>query len=190
LFMPPGTVYHYMPYKGDVFATPGAAKSKLIRVFDESVPCQQYFTIKIKSTIPERLKDKVLIASYRNGYVTSTTKGIWQNGWVSADVRGFGDYAVRVDTVAPVVTPVNISNGKNMSANTEIAFTAQDDLSGIKHFDLYINGEWYPMYFEPKKNKYFVLFKELDLPKGTHKLMFEAKDKVGNTGKWEGSFVR
>lgn len=190
LFLPPGTVYHHMPYKADVLATPGAAKSKLIRVMDESVPCQQYFTIKIKSTIPERLQDKALIASYRNGYVTATTKGIWQNGWVSADVRGFGDYAVRVDTVPPVVTPVNITNGKNMSTNTEIAFIAQDDLSGIKQFDLLINDEWYPMHFEPKKNKYFVLFREINLPKGTHKLVFEAKDKVGNTSKWEGSFVR
>ncbi len=190
LFFPPGSVYHITPFTFSVSPEPQGAWSSLIRVHDEWTPVQKYFTVKIKSRVPERYKDKCVIAAYSNGRPGSNQNAIWQNGWVSADFRSFGSYAVMVDTVPPVITPINVANGKNMARNTEIAFKVQDNLSGTDNTELIIDGEWIPTEFNRRTDKYYAYFKDMGLAAGSHSVLFRAIDDRGNVSEWKGTIVR
>jgi hypothetical protein len=190
VYLPPASVYNAMPFSYSVGSKPAGGWSPVVRIMDKTVPVQPYWTLKIKSSVPERLKDKCVMASYEGGKITGNVDAVWQNGWVSAELRTFGEFAVLVDSIAPVITPINISNGKNMSANTEIGFTLQDNLSGIGIFDLEIDGEWIPMDFDPRKSKYSVQFSDLNLSRGEHKLVLTVHDDRGNTSTWSGTFIR
>jgi len=93
-----------------------------------------------------------------------------------------------LDTVAPIIKPVNIYPNKNMSNNSSVIFSISDNLSGIKTYNLYIDGKWVLLEFEPKKG---VVYHDFDkLPSGEHTLKLEVIDGVGNVGLLEMPFVR
>ncbi len=188
LFLPPGTVYHMMPFQYSSAIGPSISYSPLIKILTESIPVQQYYTLKIESKVPSRYKDKCVMVQLKNGAVNGKSKATWLDGWVSAEWRTFGDFTVYVDTIAPVIQPLNISENKNIRSNTEISFSINDNLSGIEDFALSIDDEWIPLQFNPKKNKYFVLMKSLSLSAGNHTVKFTATDRCNNSSSWNCKF--
>lgn len=90
----------------------------------------------------------------------SPVGGQVEGRWIRGEVRSFGTFSVEVDTVPPVVTPLN----KNSWRSTRnIRFRVNDDESGIDSYKVYIDGK-------------FVLF---GLKKGILVIQDKAKIKQG-----------
>lgn len=68
--------------------------------------------------------------------------GVYNDGYIKASVRSFGDYYIKLDTVPPVIHPLNIKNGSNMVKLQRIALKIGDNLSGIKSYAGKIDGKW------------------------------------------------
>jgi hypothetical protein len=57
---------------------------------------------------------------------------------------------ISIDTIPPVINPVNISSGKNISGQSTIKIKIRDSFSGINKFRATMNGKWILMDWDPK----------------------------------------
>jgi hypothetical protein len=186
----PGTVYRNSEYSfSKTDEKPKYCESPVYTISNDEEPVHQYYEIRIKTDLNEEEKEKALIVSYDNGSIWSVG-GEFKNGWVVADVRNFGGFTVMTDFTAPKIKAMNFYDGKNMSANTEIAISCTDNLSGLESYSFFIDDEWIPMYYNPKRRKYYIEFKDIELNKGEHKLRFVALDKKGNESTEEWTIIR
>lgn len=160
---------------------------------DDYTPVQKYFVLRLKSVgIPEGKEDKALIVEMsKNKKVAYAKGGEYKDGWVETQVRSFGDYTIKLDTVPPVINPVNISDGKNMSGHDFIQFKIADNLSGIEDYDVYVDGEWKLTFYNVRKGTLTMLFDDYNnVEKGEHKLKVKLKDERSNKSELEYSFTR
>lgn len=160
--------------------------SHVHQIQSELIPLFSSYMLSIKPTnLPPRLESKALIASLQNG----AEGGKFEDGWVSVNTRNFGSFYVAVDTIAPVISPRNLTNGKNLSAQSKIDFTISDNFSGIQSFNGYIDDKWVLMEYDPKNRHVWHRF-EPSLSKGPHKFKLVVKDWKDNEKIYEATFTR
>jgi hypothetical protein len=70
--------------------------------------------------------------------------GNWENEKINFKTRNWGTFTILADTVKPQVKALILSKD-------QLVFRIDDQLSGIKNFDLYLNDEWVLMNYDYKK---------------------------------------
>ena len=149
--------------------------------------------MKIKTqNIAKNMEKKAVIVSVSSDKRKVYAKGgEYKNGWVQTKVRAFGNYAVKIDSVAPSVTAVNISEGKNLSSAKNIQFRISDNLSGIETYDSFIDENWVFGKYVPKRGTYTIPFDTYNnISKGKHLLRVLVIDERGNETIKEYNFIR
>ena len=111
---------------------------------DSEIPLQKYFVLKIKTQgITKDKEDKAVIVKISDDKRKAAAKGgTFKDGWVETKVRDFGNYTVKIDSTAPVVTPINIAKNKTITTQKNIQFKISDNLSGIKVYKVYIDKQF------------------------------------------------
>lgn len=128
-----------------IASTNGKYLSDIHQYHYDLVPMQSYSTISIKPRNIEKLpKEKLCIVNLTAGGVYEG--GSYSNGWVNTRTRSFGQYAVRIDTLAPKVVYLGSSGGN-------IRLSVADNLSGVTKWDAWLDGEWFHLYYEPKNGR-------------------------------------
>ena len=69
--------------------------------------------------------------------------------WLEANVREFGNFVVANDITPPYIKPLNFKQGGKVSASV-LRMKMGDDLSGVKEYRCFINGEWVLAEFDGK----------------------------------------
>ena len=69
--------------------------------------------------------------------------------WLEADVRVFGNFVVASDTSAPYVRPINFKQGGKVKSSS-LQMKMGDNLSGVREYRCFINGEWVLAEFDGK----------------------------------------
>lgn len=190
-FMPPNLLYDDLPMTFEVAKAPSRAIAKLFKLHNEWTPLQSYYTVKLKpDTIPTGVKKRQLmvVSIDRNGRIWNE-KGKYRDGWISARTRSFGNYTVMIDSIPPVITPKNISKGKDMSRAKRISFKIADNLSGIKKYRGEIDGRWVLFEYDPQAAALWYTFDEHVGP-GEHELVLTVKDERGNKKTYKTTFIR
>jgi len=184
---PQGTLYSDLNFTYKKLPKPtGNAWSALHQIHNRYTPLHIGFNISIKAdNLPENLKNKALIIN-SNG---SSQGGFFENGYVKATPKNFGSFYIAIDTIAPRIIPVNISEGKNMAGLSKIFFKISDNLSGIKSFNGYIDGKWALMEFDTKTATLWHSFDERTAS-GKHTLELVVADMKENTRKYKLTFIR
>ncbi|MVZ66016.1 peptidoglycan DD-metalloendopeptidase family protein [Sphingobacterium sp. DK4209] len=160
--------------------------SHVHQIQSDLIPLFSSYMLSIKPTnLPPHLESKALIASVQNG----AEGGKFEDGWVSVNTRNFGSFYVAVDSIAPIISPRNLTNGKNLSAQSKIDFTISDNFSGIQSFNGYIDDKWVLMEYDSKNRHVWHRF-EPSLPKGQHKFKLVVKDWKDNEKIYEATFTR
>ena len=131
------------------------------------------------------MKSKALLVNSRK----VAQGGTFVNGYVKAELRNFDSYYITVDTIAPRIVPVNISNGQTMAAASRIQFRISDNLSGINTFNARIDGRWILMEFDAKTGSLWHRFDELTA-KGRHDFQLIVSDMKSNTSTYQAVFFR
>jgi hypothetical protein len=105
---------------------------------------------------------------------------VYDNGWLRAEPKAFGNFNYTYDTIAPVLSygynktkPATIKGYKNIS------FKVSDALSGVGEYNLYINNTWQIAEYDAKSSTIFCYFDEAT-PAGNIDIRLEVSDKVGN----------
>ncbi|WP_316831068.1 M23 family metallopeptidase [Pedobacter aquatilis] len=184
---PKGTLYSDLAFTYKMLPKPqGNAYSAIHQIHNRYTPLHIGFDLWIKAdNLPEQLREKALIVN-TNG---SSQGGYFDNGFVKATPKNFGSFYIAVDTVAPRIAPVNISEGKNMAGLAKIFFRISDNLSGIKSFNGYIDGKWVLMEFDTKTATLWHSFDERTST-GKHTLELVVIDMKENTRKYSVNFYR
>ncbi len=132
--------------------------------------------------------DKLLLVKLDDAGVPSPIGGTYSNGWLTANVKSFGDYTVMIDTVAPKILAVGLK--PNMTGSDSLKFRVGDDLSGIDTWSGQLDGHWMLLEYDPKKRMlYHVFDKHSDHP-GEHELVVEVADGRGNRSTADAVFSR
>lgn len=177
VIIPQGTLYNDLNFIFAEHAKPaGNAYSSVYQVQNGFTPLHNGFEIWIKADSSlSKFKDKALIVNSNR----SSQGGAYDNGYVKARPKNFGSFFIAIDTVAPVIVPINIQNGKSMKGISKMTFKIHDNLSGIKSFNGYIDGKWVLMEFDAKTATLWHNFTDLTGP-GKHTLKLIVDDVKSN----------
>lgn len=160
--------------------------SPIHQIHNPRTPVHDGFDIWIKpDSSVGTLMNKAVIVNGSGASQGGTSDGIY----IKANVRAFGDYSIKLDTIAPTITPINVVEGKDMRSLPKIFFRIRDNLSGIKNFNGYLNGNWTLMEFDTKTAQLWHTFDE-NLGSGKHHLEVVVEDMKGNIKRYNVNFNR
>lgn len=189
LSMPANSLYDDLLFE---FSTSDRVKGSLTPVYhihDRFTPVHRSYSLSIRAdNIPPSQRDKALIVQL-NDDKPNPVNSQWKNGSVHGQTNVFGMFTVMADTVPPVIEPLNISPGRNMSGQGKISFRVRDDLSGIKSYRGLINDEWVLFEFDPKNDLLFYIFDHSRIGRGqTHELKLTVTDQKDNASTYSVDF--
>ncbi|MDF1572609.1 MAG: M23 family metallopeptidase [Bacteroidales bacterium] len=134
--------------------------SDVYHIHDISVPVHRQFELAVvPHRTPPGLADRLCLVSIQEDGTRTFAGGTYGGGQITGELRSFGKYAVGIDTIPPAIIPLDLSNGKNVTAQPGIRFRISDDFSGIGSYNGYINGQWVLFEYDPKNE---LLFHEFD----------------------------
>lgn len=190
VIIPKGALYKNIALETSVDDTPENAFSPLYHINDRYIPLHTFIDVRLKGdNVPEQLKEKALIGAY----VGANDKyysigGTFADGWVSTKTRTFGDFAIVVDTIAPTIQALSITNKCRLSEQGRIRFKIKDEMSGIKSYRGTIDGNWVLFEFDAKRNLLQYKFDEAIQKGQKHNLELIVKDQKENVNSYKASF--
>ena len=153
-------------------------------------PLHKHITVSIKMPpLDAKIKDKAYIFSTTDGKGKYAEGGNWNGNNISVKTRSFGGYGVALDTVAPVIKPINIFDGANMRGKWSITAVIKDYQSGIDSYRATVDDKWVLMQYDAKNNKLSYYFDE-HVGSGKHVFELVVKDEVGNRKVYKANFTR
>ncbi len=163
--------------------------SKVHQLDYDYVPLHTWCSLSIRpDSLPARLQNKsVIVKIGKDGKITSTG-GEWNNGFVTTNIREFGDYCIMADTVKPEIKPVNFTPGKTLSSQNNLKVMITDELSGIKSYRGTLNGQWILMDYDEKNDLLIYNFDDR-IKKGTNDLVITVSDNKNNVSSYKAKLV-
>ena len=127
-------------------------------------------------------------SNYKGAPYYTTT---YRNGTkLTARTRTFGTYVIAMDTVAPVITPVNFENEKWISKNKTLVLKIEDEISGIGSYRATLNGKFILTEYDYKKDVLVYDFDDNIITDTDNNLKVIVVDNVGNSATFEATFFR
>lgn len=140
-------------------------------------------TIKVRIKPDEKWADnpKLYIAYYDgDGKVSSLGGKMADDGYVETDTRSLGQYALKIDSIAPTIKSLSFNENDTITSGTLLKCKIADDMTGIDSYNMYANDAWILGQYDAKNN---LLYYETDhhVKAGKNTIKIVVKDAVGNT---------
>ena len=181
--IPRGALYDTLYFRYSAERSNHRFLSPVHQVHDRFTPVHKEFTLSIRpDSIPAAGPSKLLIVRIDEKKNLIPAGGTYFTGFITTSVNQFGNYAIAVDTVPPLIIPVNFTQNSDLTPLKEIRIKITDNLSGIKEYTGLIDGEWALFEYDPKRDLIFYKFDEERISKGSkHNLNLTVTDNCGNT---------
>ncbi|HTE00019.1 MAG TPA: M23 family metallopeptidase [Mucilaginibacter sp.] len=181
-----GNLYDDLAFTYSTLPTKPGAFSAVHRIHNKFTPINDTYELWIR---PDNT-----IGQYTNKAVIVNTEGvceggIYEDGYVKAHARTFGDYYIKLDTVPPIIRPLNIKNGVNMAKMQRVAFKIGDNLSGVKTYSGKIDGKWVLMIWDYKTKVLSYKFDNTITP-GKHIFDLTVTDNKDNFSQFNAYFLK
>ncbi|SHM48789.1 M23 family metallopeptidase [Mucilaginibacter sp. OK098] len=182
----PGNLYDDVDFTCKMLPKKLGAFSATYSIHNRFTPVHDSYDLWIKpdSTIGKHGEKAVIVST--DGAMAC---GTYQDGYIKAQPRTFGDFFIKLDTIPPVIVPVNIKTGANMSASKGIFFRMSDNLSGIKSYTGKIDGKWVLMEWDFKSKILGYSF-NTDIAAGKHIFELTVTDNKNNSKYFTATFTR
>lgn len=191
LNIPKGNLFDSFDFHYQKFTAESGYLSDLYQLDENTIPLFHGAQLKIKPiNLDANFQDKALIVSINPADgKKSSVGGKYENGWVSAEIKVLGMYAVCVDTVAPVIKPLSIVNKNSLIEKDRIRFIITDNLSDINKIEGYIDGKWALFEYDLKNHLITHYFdaKRFEMDK-QHQLKLTITDNKNNRSVYEATF--
>jgi hypothetical protein len=186
IVIPPGNLYDDLNFTYSVLPEKPGTYSAVHRIHNHFTPINDTFQIWIKpdERIGKNIGKAVIINA---GGVCEG--GTFDNGYIKASARTFGDYYIRLDTVAPTIRPLNIRNGSNMAKMQRIALKIGDNLSGVRSYSGKIDDKWVLMEWD-YKTKVLSYKLDKDITPGKHIFDLTVTDNKDNISQFSAYFFK
>lgn len=151
----------------------------------EKIPVHNYYNIRIQpKNIPWGKEGKAIIIFENKTGKKNNRGGEWDGTYIQGKAREFGKFYIMLDETPPSVSVTSLTSSSYGNLN----FKINDGLSGIKTFDIYIDGQWSVMEYDDKTDRLWCPL-EGKFAAGTHSYNLEVMDDRGNTTTKTGSFT-
>lgn len=187
----PGTLYESRPYRQERSTRRLSSQQSLVvlsplyRVLGEYVPLHRAIELSIESFVPVELREHVALAIVGSRGRLSSLGGTYADGRVTATTSTAGEICVVADTVAPQIEP-RFRLGEEQVAATDFSFRLTDNFSGIRRWAAYVDGQWWPLDYQPVRSRATLSLKGLPQGNRQHKVLIRVEDGCGNPTSWEG----
>ena len=153
--------------------------SRIYRFGSEELTTFKPFTIRIRPDEKWADHPRKYIAYIDNSGKVSSLGGKMKNGCMEVETRSMGEYAIKIDSVAPSVRTSNFKDGQNVSTLKSLRFKISDDMTGVETYDIYLDDVWVLGQYDAKNA---LLYYEIDdkMKKGTNNVKVVVTDGVGN----------
>jgi hypothetical protein len=183
VFFPAGTFYNDFNLNFDV-------KNDTLFLHEDTVPAHTNFTISIEDKkLTELQREKAFIGTI-GGKKVSYNFTYRKEGVFSTKVKTLGKYALVLDTIAPKISMTQPIEGKWISEQKTIQLRISDELSGVKTYNGYLNGNWILFEYDNKTKKLTHDFSDGIVAEGANDLKVVVTDNVGNSTIFETRFFR
>ncbi|MFA5417152.1 MAG: M23 family metallopeptidase [Bacteroidales bacterium] len=192
LTIPANAFYQSFYFDLRQFDTDSSKLSPVFKVHNNRIPIQKNLTLSIladenmlKSIDPQKL---YLGYSPKNKNFYSVG-GKMDHGRMVASILNLGYYQIMVDTLPPVIKPVNVLTKKDGKPLSRIKISIKDNQTGIASYRATLNGRWILMEYDAKNN---LLFYEIDkrMKSGDNAFELMVKDHVGNQSTYRKIIIR
>ncbi|HEU0137529.1 MAG TPA: M23 family metallopeptidase, partial [Flavobacterium sp.] len=184
VFVPAKTFYEDFYLNFDV-------KDSILYFHNNLVPAHGNITITMTdmSAATEQQREKMFIASVTGnklGYNFTKRQGKVFTTYTKVP----GQFKLAIDTIAPRIAIAKPIEGKWITAQKTLVFTISDNLSGLKEFNGYMNGNWILFEYDYKNRKIVHDFDDNIAVEGRNELKIVVSDNVGNSTIFETHFFR
>ena len=153
--------------------------SPVYRFGDEGMTTFKRFTVRIRPEEKWSSDKRLYVASIDNAGKVSSLGGTMKNGWMEVKTYTMGEYAIKVDSVAPTVKSSNFKDGQSVKDLKSLRFKISDDMTGIETYNIYLDDVWVLGQYDAKNNLLYYEFDE-KIKKGTNNVKVVVTDGVGN----------
>ena len=182
----PGNLYDDVDFTYSTLPERPGTFSVIHRIHNRFTPIHDAYNLWIKpdSSIGG-LTNKAVIVNTDG----SCEGGIYEDGYVKAKARSFGDFYVKIDTVPPGIVPLNIKNGASLAKSRGIFLRIGDNLSGVKTYRGKIDGRWVLMQWDYKTKVLSYTFNN-DIAQGKHVFNLIVTDNKDNAANFTADFYK
>ena len=160
-------------------------QSDTLNLGKEKDPFRSSITIKLPHKISDTLELRQSfvgkIINRKISYISSKKN----KSYIYANTSSLGEYIISKDTLKPDIKPINFTNKSNIKVKNTLKLRLKDDLSGIKNYSSYFNGNWALFEYEPKSNMIFHNLSDGIIKDGENELIIKYEDGVGNKGVYQ-----
>ena len=186
--VPAGAVYESYQFVSSESAITKGDISPVYHVGDRYVPVHDAITVSIKPVnLSDSLKSKATIVSFDKYGGSVYEGGSWNEKFLSAKVRHFGDFTIALDTLSPKVVKEYYPADLNSSRGATVQFRISDDLSGIKNYTMIVDGKWILAEYNKRERLLIGDISEF-MQNKTHDIELTVTDEKGNETKFKDTF--
>jgi hypothetical protein len=131
--------------------------------------------------------DRIVMVCFDSGE-KAVEQPEWQGEWASARFGEFGNFQLVYDSIPPVITPIGLLEGADLSHAARIAFIVRDNLGTVRRFRAELDGQW--ICFTNDKALAYIYKFDQHCPPGPHMLKVTVEDVAGNRSEKEYHFNR
>jgi murein DD-endopeptidase MepM/ murein hydrolase activator NlpD len=182
----PGNLYDNLDFMYSSSPMLPGAYSEVHHIHNRFTPIHDKYDLWIK---PDKDLGKYADKAVITGPTGTCDSAVYNNGYVKAQSKGFGDFYIKLDTIPPRIISINIINGKNMAAARNIALKIGDNLSGVKSYNGKIDGKWVLMEWDYKTKVLSYTFNK-DIAPGKHIFELTVSDNKDNVSQYKAEFYR
>lgn len=163
--------------------------SRIFRFGDDRMTTFKNFKVRIIPNDEWADDSRLYVAYINNKGKVSSLGGKMVKGAMEVETRNLGEFTLKIDSIAPTVSPVNFKNGQSATELKSLKFKISDDMTGIDSYNIYLNDKWVLGQYDAKNN---LLYYDIDnhMPSGTVNVKVVVKDGVGNKKTYTAKVVR
>ena len=193
LYLPFGALGKNIDFTVERYDPPASSEkdfyAPIWRVGSPTEPLFKPMRISIYALVPETFKEKAIVVSVSKNGNYYGAGGRWQGDYLETHTYNFGDYSVTLDTIPPKITP-RFNAGADLRNVQRVTFRIEDDLSGIKSYEGYIDGEWALFVYDTKYHSLSYTFDKKRIGSGKkHTLELKVTDYCNNVSIYNTQFT-
>lgn len=182
LFFPYETVFE--PVHLQISKEQGNSKmfSDVFTVGQEDIPLFKSYLVSFK--VDEEMdRTHLVVAHKKKGEWKFLGNTMGEDNNVYASTREFGTFSLMADSTAPIIEPLNFTNGASISRSQRtLSLRVDDSFAGINHEEIYctLDGNWMLFEYNFKRNTIVHDFSRYRPDPGTYTLRVQVQDAARN----------
>ena len=146
--------------------------------------------IKINFLNKEKRKGNYLALKDNNGNESFASAKLNNKNYFYHKTKSLGTYFIKNDSLNPLIELKNFKNNDWISNKSSIKIKILDKETGIKNYNVKINGKWMLFEYEYKKNELFYNFDSYFINNKKNLIEVSVEDMAGNKSQKNFTFFR